>query len=63
MLLALRNVILSYLLLNKYISRCQTQFPLLPSSSQLLFCTDCAETDFVLSSKLQKVTESKSQVL
>lgn len=54
MLLGLRNVILSYLLLNKHISRCQTQFPLLLSSSQLFFCTERAEADFVSSSKLQK---------
>lgn len=47
MLLALTNVILSYLLLNKHISRCQTQFSLLLSSNQLLFCTERAEPDFV----------------
>ena len=57
MLLASRNVILNYLLLTKHISRCQTKFPLLLSSRQLLLWTECAETEksFLLSGKLQKI--------
>lgn len=52
----------NYLLLNKLFSRCQLQFPLLLSSSQLLLCTECAEPDFVSSSKLQTHTYTFSYI-